>query len=67
MKDYSIDLRERMLKNVDTRMTTHLIALKYDGSESWVRRLKQRRREYGEVSPRQPASQGKSQVSSQQR
>lgn len=52
MKAYSIDLRERILKDVDAGMTTRLVALKYDVSESWVRRLKQRRRELGEVSPR---------------
>lgn len=52
MKAYSIDLRERILKDVDAGMTTRLVALKYDVSESWVRRLKQRRRELGEISPR---------------
>ncbi|MBA2113797.1 hypothetical protein HOV93_09490 [Planctomycetes bacterium FF15] len=51
MKAYSIDLRERILMDVDAGVTTRLVALKYDVSESWVRRLKLRRRELGEVSP----------------
>jgi transposase len=52
MRAYSIDLRQRALQDVDGGMTTRLAALKYDGSESWARRLKQRRRETGEVTPR---------------
>src|SRR5271155_3778627 len=35
-------------------MNTHWVAVKYDVSKAWVRRLKQRRRESGEVSPRPP-------------
>lgn len=52
MKPYSMDLRERVLKDSDAGQTTREVALKYDVSESWVRRLKQRRRENGEVAPR---------------
>ena len=52
MKPYSMDLRERVLKDSDAGATTREVALKYDVSESWVRRLKQRRRESGEVAPR---------------
>ena len=52
MKAYSSDLRLRILKDCDGGLTTRLVALKYDVSESWVRRLKQRRRETGEVEPR---------------
>ena len=52
MKAYSMDLRERVLKDGDAGMSTRLVALKYDVSESWVRRLKQRRREHGEIAPR---------------
>jgi transposase len=53
MRAYSVDLRERILQDCDAGMTTRLVALKYRVSESWVRRLKQRRRETGEVAPRQ--------------
>lgn len=52
MKPYSMDLRERVLKDSDAGETTRVVALKYNVSESWVRRLKQRRRETGEVAPR---------------
>ena len=52
MKPYSMDLRERVLKDSDAGQSTREVALKYDVSESWVRRLKQRRRENGEVAPR---------------
>jgi transposase len=54
MKAYSSDLRLRVLKDCDGGMTNCLVALKYDVSESWVRRLKLRRRETGEVEPRPP-------------
>lgn len=52
MKAYSMDLRERVLKESDAGMSTRAVAVKYDVSESWVRRLKQRRREHGEIAPR---------------
>lgn len=52
MKAYWMDLRERVLKDFDQGKSTREVALKYDVSESWVRRLKQRRRESGEVAPR---------------
>jgi transposase len=52
MKSYSIDLRTRILEDCDGGMTTRVVATKYRVSESWVRRLKQRRRETGEVAAR---------------
>ena len=52
MKAYSLDLRSRVLQDCDAGETTRQVALKYRVSESWVRRLKQRRRESGEVAPR---------------
>jgi transposase len=56
MKAYSLDLRERILRDCDRGMGTRDVATKYDVSESWVRRLKQRRRETGEVAPRRAGS-----------
>ncbi len=53
MEAYSKDLRVRILKDSDAGMGTREVALKYDVSESWVRRLKQRRRETGEITARQ--------------
>jgi transposase len=52
MQAYSMDLRERVLKDCDSGMSTLEVSVKYRVSESWVRRLKQRRRETGEVAPR---------------
>ena len=52
MKPYSMDLRQRILKDADAGMSTRKVATKYEVSESWVRRLKQRRRESGEIVPR---------------
>jgi len=51
MKPYSVDLRERVLGDCDSGMRTGLVAEKYRVSSSWVRRLKQRRRESGQIGP----------------
>jgi len=56
MKAYSMDLRERILQDCDAGMEARQVALKYRVSESWIRRLKQRRRETGEVAPRRLGS-----------
>ena len=52
MKAYSMDLRERVLEDCDGGMETRQVAVKYRVSESWIRRLKQRRRATGETAPR---------------
>lgn len=49
---YSQDLRERVLWACDRGMRTKQVAEVFDVSPAWVRRLKQRRRETGETSPR---------------
>ena len=51
MRAYSTDLRQRVLADCDAGMTTRVVARKYSVSESWVRRLKQTRRESGRVAP----------------
>jgi len=53
MRSYSVDLRTRVLEDCDQCGSTREVALKYRVSESWVRRLKQRRREHGEIAARQ--------------
>ena len=63
MRAYSMDLRERVLRESDAGMKAAAVAVTYHVSASWVRRLKQRRRETGEVAPRQhfvPARCGRS-------
>ena len=51
MKAYSMDLRERVLKDCDAGMATSSVATKYSVSPAWVRRLKQRRRQTGQLAP----------------
>lgn len=52
MDAYSMDLRVRVLADSDAGMPTKAVAEKYRVCTSWVRRLKQRRRESGEIAPR---------------
>ena len=52
MQAYSMDLRERALLDSDAGMQAADVAVKCRVSGSWVRLLKQRRRETGEVAPR---------------
>ena len=52
MRASSMDLRERARLDSDAGMTAAEVAAKYRVSGSWVRLLKQRRRETGEVAPR---------------
>jgi transposase len=54
MKPYSLDLRERVLADCDGGLSTQTVARKYRVSPAWVRRLKQRRRQTGDVAPRTP-------------
>ena len=52
MKAYSMDLRKRIFADCDAGMELRQVAVKYNVSESWIRRLRQRRRESGETAPR---------------
>jgi len=52
MKAYSMDLRKRVLAMCDAGHGATEVARVFDVSESWVRRLKQRRREDGTIAPR---------------
>lgn len=52
MKTYSMDLRERVLKDVDAGMSTPAVAQKFSVSTAWVRRLKQRRAATGRIGPK---------------
>ena len=57
MEAYPIEMRKRILADCDAGINTQAVALKYQVSESWVRRLKQRRRENGEIAARKAGSQ----------
>jgi transposase len=52
VKTYSLDLRERVLKDMDAGLTTSAVAAKYSVSPAWLRRLKQRRAATGEIGPK---------------
>ena len=52
MRAYSMDLRTRVLAALDAGERTAAVAARFAVSPAWVRRLKQRRRETGETSPR---------------
>ena len=52
MKTYSMDLRVRVLKDVDAGMATSAVAQKFSVSTAWVRRLKQRRATTGQIGPK---------------
>ena len=49
---YAQDLRDRVLAAYDRGMTTKQIADTFQVSPSWARRVKQRRRDHGETTPR---------------
>jgi transposase len=53
MKAYSEDLRMRVIYDSDAGMCTKAVADKYRVSQSWLRLLKQRRRETGSIMPKQ--------------
>lgn len=52
MAPYSMDLRTRVLRDSDAGRPSKEVAVKYAVSRAWVDRVKQRRRERGEVAPR---------------
>jgi len=52
MAPYSMDLRTRVLEDCDSGLASQAVAAKFRVSRSWVDRVKQRRRETGEVAPR---------------
>ena len=48
---YSKELRREVLAACDARLGTRVVALRFNVSESWVRRVKQERREQGKLGP----------------
>jgi transposase len=54
MEAYSMDLRKRVLADADAGLPTKGLAEKYSVSRAWVRRLKQRLRERGQIAPGKP-------------
>jgi transposase len=58
MKAYSMDLRERIVAACDAGDSTEDVAAAFSVSASWVRRLKQRRRESGSIAPKTQSRRG---------
>jgi transposase len=52
LEAYSMDLRSRVIADCDAGLGTKEAAEKYKVSRSWVRKLKQIRRETGQIGPR---------------
>ena len=52
MVSYSMDLRAKVLGAYDRGMTTNAIAEAFGVSTAWARRVRQRRRDHGELGPR---------------
>jgi len=52
MAPYSMDLRKRVFEDCDAGVASKDVAAKFRVSRSWIDRVKQRRRETGEVTPR---------------
>jgi transposase len=52
MKPYSMDLRQRVIGACDAGQPTKQVAMTFGVSPAWVRRLKQHRRERGDIIPR---------------
>lgn len=52
MQGYSMDLRRRVLADCDAGLKTKQVAEKYGDNRTWGRRVKQRRRETGEIAAR---------------
>jgi transposase len=55
MDPYSTEFRAEVLAACDADEGTQAVALRFDVSESWVRRIKQQRRETGQVAPKKAA------------
>ena len=52
MDPYSKEFRREVLAACDANESTRLVALRFKVSESWIRRIKQQRRETGQVAPK---------------
>ena len=51
MNAYSPEFRRDVLASCDSGKGTRIVALNFRVSESWVRRVKQERREQGKIAP----------------
>jgi transposase len=52
MESYRVEFRSEVLAACDANEGTQAVALRFNVSESWVRRIKQQRRETGQIAPK---------------
>lgn len=57
MKPIDVEVRAAVLAACDAKEGTRVVAVRFNVSESWVRRIKQQRRETGQVAPKTPPPQ----------
>ena len=55
MDSFSVEFRAEVLSACDRGEMTHDVALRFGVSKSWVRRIKQQRRETGQIGPKTAA------------
>ena len=55
MEPIAVEVRTQILRDCDAGEGTRVVALRFNVSESWVRRVKQQRRETGQVTPKKAA------------
>ena len=55
MMPYSFELRSQVLAACDSNEGTKSVAIQFGVSESWVRKIKQQRRETGQIEPKTAA------------
>lgn len=55
MEPYDAELRGQVLAACDANEGTRVIAVRFQVSDSWVRRIRQQRRETGQVAAKTPA------------
>jgi transposase len=55
MKPYDAEFRGAVLAACDTNEERRTIALRFNVSESWLRRIQQQRRETGQIAPKKAA------------
>lgn len=52
MEPYDVELRSAVLAACDAKEVARDVALRFGVSESWIRKIKQQRRETGEIAPK---------------
>ena len=54
MEPIAVEVRAQVLAACDAGEGTRVVAMRFGVSEAWVRRVKQQRRETGQIAPKAP-------------